>query len=207
MFSCNKKTPSFYQDDYIKIENLNCTESELPKGIDSAVKTLNCGEIKLYYDYGMYSNSGPKSLYESFKTSFKSYHHRSFFQKVHLDEKLYRLFIDSVNVISVLKNDDHVKPMFVCKNCTHVAKLQFKGSDFLFPFQASVDAMQSDSLHTFYYDMLGEYNRKIFIAKNSNEGGLYLFHFKDKQRKKLSVIGETNDKSKLLQILQSISVK
>jgi hypothetical protein len=207
MFSCNKKTVSFYQDDYIKIENINCTESDSPKGIDSAVKTLNCDGIKLYYDYGMYSNSGPKSLYESFKSSFRSYHHRSFFQKIHMDEKLYRLFIDSVNIISVFKKDDNEKAMFTCNNCTHIAKLQFKGSDFLFPYQASVDAIQSDSLHSYYHDKIGEYNRKIFISKNSDEGGLYLYHIKDKQRKKLSVIGEAKDKSKLLRILQNISIK
>lgn len=163
------------------------------EGIDGETGTIVCATDTFVYDCSRTAYEGPKSLYDEFNQSFKRFHHRRFFPKLHVDEKVWPYFVDSVRVVEI----NHISEpngalMFSCDGCNAVATLQYKGNNYEFPYQVDQSLVGSRRVLNFFYDQEGEMYRKIYLSKSSlKKSGLYLrpidFDVNDLTAKTLSV--------------------
>jgi hypothetical protein len=200
---CAKKSVPFSTNGIFTID-MPCKISQT-QGLDSEMGTINCDSVIFKYDYGKYGNPGPLNDVEQFKLAFRGKYHSVFFEKIHIDSKLYRLYMDSVQVVDVTALKDHNKTLlFDCSVCNRVATLKFRKAIYRFPF--FTDQNLSGSTHIFYLDTIGEYHRKIYLSQNGGVSGLYLSPLENaKQGNKLSIQTTTNSSVEyLLKILQSV---
>lgn len=126
-----------FKNDFMGIEGIPCTESITPDAIDSKIGTINCEEISFTYDYGKYSNPGPLTPKEEFTRAFDTYHHVKFFENRMIDPKVYRIFLDSVQVVEVRRKEDTDNLLFSCDPCNTIAQLVFLGDTYYYPLTLS----------------------------------------------------------------------
>ena len=140
MLACKPKMPYAenlgFENEFFRLQNANCMDSLLP-GIDGIVGELDCDDIKYNYEVAWAPYKGPESLKNSFKNSFNTYFYKKFFDEIYFDEKLQKLFLDSVQILDVYPTINPITPMFKCDNCNALAELKFKKRLFKFPFQTN----------------------------------------------------------------------
>lgn len=216
--SCSKKLDYSKQKQKLVLDAFYVPKTcivQPSEGIDSKTGLLICASDTFNYDLGRMASPGPMSLYDEFNNTFKSFHHRRFFKKVDLDPKLYTAFLDSVKVVEINHISSPKGPlMFTCDGCNAVATLQFKGTNFQFPYQVDQALLGTRRTMTFLYSQEGGYYRKIYTSKSSLKGnGLYTkpldFDVNDLESKALSVtstkLGPPSDYT--LSILKNIKLK
>ncbi len=178
------------------------------QGTDSYIGNLYCGNVSFDYDFGKYSYSGPVTLEEDFYQSFRSIFYANFFEKIHIDQKVYKLFVDSVKIVSINKYREDAKNLFSCKTCNSTASLKFRGRSYLFPYSNNDELWKQDD-YRIVVDTLDGVVRKIYYSNiDSLQSGLYLYK-KDELRggDKLSLT--TNNKisfNKLAKLLKTVEL-
>lgn len=178
-------------------------------GMDSKVGTAKCGEIVFDYDYGKYSFSGPVTEEESFILAFNANYYAKFFEIIHIEAKLNRLFRDSVTLVYVADKSKEDKVIFQCLPCNKVAKIKFRGRSYLYPFP-SLGAETNASSYQISTDTTSGLIRKIFISKvDTLPSGLYLReNSNDKNGNKLSLTTKSKvDPKTLTDIFRSVVLK
>ena len=133
--SCNRKIQRGIGLEEIPFK-INCDKLThlRGEGIDSQIGTIVCDDIMLSYDYGLYSNSIPESMIESFSKSFYAYHHSKFFDAIFIDKRMIETFKDSVQIMKVDNQIVDEKYILNCKDCNATAYLKFNDITFLYPF-------------------------------------------------------------------------
>ena len=129
--------PKGFKNDFMGIEGFKCSDIPSPDAIDSRVGTIQCDEISFTYDYGNFSNPGPLTPKEEFTRAFDTYHHVKFFENRMIDPKVYRIFLDSVQVVDVSRKKASDSLMFSCDPCNATAQLTFMGETYYYPLTLS----------------------------------------------------------------------
>ncbi len=176
------------------------------QGIDAEIGTIICDSIVLNYEYGRYSNPGPLTEIEKFKMAFRGKYHSVFFEKIYIDTKLYKQYMDSVQVMTVTKLQSHNKTLlFDCSVCNQVATLKFRKATYRFPFYNDQSITERTNFKM-YIDTVGNYHRKIYLSQNGASSGLYLSPLENaKQGNKLSIQTESKGKQDyIFKLLQSV---
>lgn len=205
--SCSKKLLHQSSNEIFSI-GADCSFSK-GVGTDALIGKVNCGNIHMEYDYSRYSPPGPFTDKEKFLLAFRGHHHKNFFERIYIDTKLSKFFIDSVQIleVSVLTKGTH-NLLFKCPTCNKVATLEFRKKTYNYPWFD--DPTQNENqFYDFYRDTLGNYDRKIYIGKTEKQqDGLYLEPLKNKkQGNKLAVYTSQNiDKETILTLLRTVSI-
>lgn len=213
MFASCKTTKSGsnsgFENEIFGVEGLSCNETLNPDAIDSRVGILTCAETEFYYDYGRYSNRGPLSVEEEFRRSFDSYHHIKFFEDRMIDPKVYKIFLDSVEVIDVRKKVDSDQLMYACEPCNAVSQLTFKGDTYLFPVTMS-EKQLSDQGTQITIEQKGDYIYKYYQRKGE-QPGVFVSPVKNRYRKKnclsVSVKKTEQNNTELMALLKRVYLK
>ncbi|HMR90259.1 MAG TPA: hypothetical protein PKD51_18985 [Saprospiraceae bacterium] len=186
----------------------NCQFKE-GTGFDSKVGTVRCGDIIFDYDYGKYANAGPVTMEEGFMRAFNANYYAKFFEIIHIEAKLNRLFRDSVSIVNIVDKVEDTKTIFQCQVCTKVANLKFRGRTYGYPFQ-----FNNEDPNLKYYDITMDttdnYIRKIFISSiDSLPSGLYLRSVEGKKDGKILSIVTRNrvDSQNLRKLFASVKFK
>lgn len=178
-------------------------------GFDSKVGTVQCGDIIFDYDYGKYANAGPITLAEGFMRAFNANYYAKFFEIIHIEAKLNRLFRDSVSVVNIVDKVEDTKTIFQCQVCSKVANLKFRGRTYGYPFQLNNEDPYL-KLYAITLDTSDLYIRKIYISNvDSLPSGLYLKHVGvKKEGKTLSLVTRNRlDAKNLHELFTSVKLK
>jgi hypothetical protein len=168
--------------------------------------TIQCGTISLQYTKGIQAYSGPLTETEKFALAFKGKYHTVFFEKLHIDEKLYKMFIDSVDIIQVIPFAESTsKPFIPCTACNYMAELEFRNRSFSYPYFATPDTQQQEGDFSIKID--GEFQRKFYLTRDGLGSGIYFKHTKKKkQDQNLSIeVQNVCDTAIVRKVLSSIS--
>jgi len=200
---------SGFQNEFLGIKDMECVETINPNAIDSKVGTIDCGDISFNYDYGKYSNVGPITAKEEFRRSFDTYHHIKFFEFRMIDPKVYKIFLDSIQVIDVRRKKPDDKLFFDCDPCNTTAEITFMGETYYYPVTLSEDQLNMKGF-TCTFEEKGGMVYKYFQVENSLPG-LFITPKKNRYKKKntlsLIVTETTLSKEEVDQILKSVYLK
>jgi hypothetical protein len=105
----------------------------------------------------------PLTVTEEFQNAFKGNYYSKFFEKIHIDSKLYRVFRDSVLITSITAANVISKPLFQCTACNKFATLQFRNRTYHYPFYWPESSDKSQQ-YQITVDSVDGYQRKIWVA-------------------------------------------
>ena len=208
MMACKTQkmgTKKGFHNEMFGIVGIKCTESVNPNAVDSKVGTIQCDDISLAYDYGLYSNPGPLTPVEEVTRAFDSYHHVRFFEDRLIDPKVYKIFLDSVQVQNVRRKTAEDKPLFDCEPCNTVAELAFMGDIYLFPTTMS-DAQLNKEGYESWTETKDGYIYKYYTRENENPG-LYIAPIKNRYKTKNTlslIVTACKSKDQAIEILQGV---
>ena len=195
-----------FQNDFMSIKGIQCSETKSLKAIDSQVGTIDCETISFTYDFGRYSNSGPLTPKEEFRRSFDTYHHNKFFENRMIDPKVYKIFLDSVEVIDVRRKSDNEKLLFPCDPCNTTAEITFKGDTYLFPLSMSENQLDSKGFTSTMVEKDGLIYK--YFHEDKKLPGLYITpkknRYKNKNTLSLMVSKTTLSSDEVDQILRNV---
>ena len=121
-----------------------CSEANSGDAVEAQIGIVTCDDFSLSYDYGKYGFRGPQTLEESFEASFAAYHYTKFFELTHIDPKVQKLFIDSVELVNVYEASAVTdSTLFDCSTCNVVAELLFKQKTYLYPTTMNENLVQA----------------------------------------------------------------
>ncbi len=202
-----KKIPfNGFQNEFFGIKGLQCLETKNPDAIDSQVGTVDCGTISFTYDYGKFGYPGPITPKEEFRRSFDTYHHIKFFENRMIDAKVYKIFLDSVQVINVRRKKATDKLFFKCEPCNTTAEITFKGDTYFYPLTLSENQLNQRGYSCSFQE------KEDFIYKYFQEidafSGLYIAPKKNRNKNKntlsLLVSDTTLSKEEVDNILKNV---
>ncbi len=118
----------------------------------------------------------PQSKELLFYKSFYAYHFKTFFDEIHLEDKLQSLFLDSIQIkeVYLINESNRSRLMKKCQNCNVYAVLGFKGNLFNFPMQLSTEKLDVSTQFDFkqnlngYPEVLMTYSKKSSNQKYFN---------------------------------------
>lgn len=212
LFSCSRNIEM--EKEVIEVPFLiNCDKviHQPGQGVDSKIGTIICDDISFTYDYGLYSNSNPQSMMESFSKSFYAYHYSKFFEAILVDEKLWESFKDSVDIVEVVNEIIDQKYIVNCKDCNATAYLIFNDNTFLYPFILNERIANNHKLFDLTYIRIGDFYKKIYLTNKELSSGVFIGPLgnprKNRRNKKLNVTTNHRPDAKLKEILESIKLK
>lgn len=176
------------------------------KKSSESMGSIQCGTISLQYTKGIQAHSGPLTETEKFALAFKGKYHTVFFEKLHIDEKLYKMFIDSVDIVQVIPmSESSSKPFIPCTACNYMAELEFRKRSFSYPFFTTQDTENQED--DFSVKLDGEFQRKFYVTHDGLGSGIYFKHTnKKKQEQNLSIeVQNVCDTAMVRKVLNSIS--
>jgi hypothetical protein len=177
-------SPEGFNNDFMGIAGIECSEMLIPDAIDSKVGTINCNDISFTFDYGKYSYPGPLTPKEEFTRAFDAYHHVKFFEDRMIDPKVFKIFLDSVKVVDVRRKKDTDNLMFTCDPCNTTAQLTFLGDTYYYPLTLSEDQLNMKG-YTCSFEERGDYIYKYYQVDNKNkDSGLYISPKKNRYKSK-----------------------
>lgn len=210
--SCQRNkslTVDGFQNKYFGIIGLNCTQTMNPNAIDSKVGTVDCGSISFNFDYGKFSNSGPLTPEEEFRRSFDTYHHIKFFEYRMIDAKVYKIFLDSVEIIEVRRKSLKDKGFYECEPCNAIAEIKFMGDTYYYPLTLSEKQLDRSG-YTCTFEEKGDLVYK-YHQKDNALPGVYITPKKNRYKKKNTLslmVSETSlSDEKVDQILRGVYLK
>ena len=151
-----------------------------------------CGNIALKYYYGKDIYSGPLTQEEEFRNAFRGNYHVKFFEKIHIDSKLNRMFIDSVQIKSIQPiGPGNPNLLFPCSSCNKVASLVFRKRNYFYPFYLNYSERDYLMIQT---DTIDGYYRKLFFSRSDSLlSGIYIAPLsKGKDINKLRIVTTDN---------------
>ena len=181
------------------------------EGTDSKIGTIICDDISLSYDFGLYSNSKPESMIESFSKSFYAYHYSKFFDAIFIDEKMREAFKDSVQITKVVKEIVDEKYIVNCNDCNATVYLKFNDITFLYPFIVNDKVVKNHMMFDISHKEFNDFYKKTYLTKEDLSSGVYIAPLgkpsKNRKKKKLSVTTTHLPNPLLQKILESIELK
>lgn len=184
LIACKSSTITLSDDfgnEAFTIEGIKCSDTP-GEGTDSKVGVLECEDVSFYYDYGRYSSKGPITPREEFRRSFDTYHHIKFFEDRMIDPKVYKLFLDSVNVVEVRKKEESDPLMFSCDPCNTTAIITFKNDTYHYPITLSEKQLNMDSFKAEFKKVNGFIYKKYQV--DGERPSLYVTPIKNRFSKK-----------------------
>lgn len=181
------------------------------EGIDSQIGSIVCDDIILSYDYGLYSNSKPESMIESFSKSFYAYHYSKFFDAIFIDKRMIETFKDSVQIAKVDNQIVDEKYIINCNDCNSTAYLIFNDITFLYPFIVNDKVVMNQRKFNIDRTVISDYYKKIYMSKEGKYSGVYIAPLgrpiKNRKKNKLSVKTTHLPSFRLKKIFESIELK
>lgn len=172
---------------------------------DAISGTLWCGNIALKYSYGKDSYSGPLTQEEEFANAFRGNYNVKFFEKIHIDSKLNRMFIDSVAIKKIDPIEFANKALlFPCSSCNKVASLTFRNRMYFYPFYSNSN--ESNNYNIKVDTLEGHYRKLFFGMTDSLHSGMLLRPTsKNSNLKNLSIFSQkSTDVHALEKLLKSV---
>lgn len=167
---------------FLKLCETHCIKT-LKSGIDGELGVVQCQNYHFDYEVSRSAYEGPEDHFTYFVKAFRNYHYTKFFDFIHIDKKVQKLFRDSVRIMEVM-------PIAAgsdlnCKNCNRKALLKFKNTNYPYAYVVSKELDDKlNSIHAVYYD-LEDYNIRLYTSENEN--GLFATpSLKDKTADKIS---------------------
>ena len=189
----------------------NSLTHQAGQGSDSKIGTIVCDEISLSYDYGLYSNSKPESMIESFSKSFYAYHYSKFFDAIYMDERMREILKDSVQIVEVTNDIIDEKYIANCNECNSTAYLIFNNTTYFYPFILNDNIVENYMMFDFEHIELDQFYKKIYLSKEGRSSGVFIAPLgkprKNRSVKKLSVVTNDHPSTELKKILESIELK
>lgn len=186
----------------------NCSFQD-EKGFDSKVGKAICGDIIFDFDYSKNSYRVPLTDQEEFMRVFHANYYAKFFDIIHIEAKLNRLFRDSVTLVYITDKSTEDNLLFDCLVCNKVAKIKFRERSYIYPYSSQV-LNGKDSTYQISVDTTSTLIRKIFISRvDSLPSGLYLRpKGQERTTKKLSMTTKSKVEPTILtEILKSVVLK
>lgn len=153
------------------LKNCDCTKTN---PIDSSEQK---GEIsgpgfKLQYQYGPAVPKGPQDEKEYIEQSFRAYHYKKFFDFIHIDTKVQKLFRDSVTLTEI----KYIQPGedTYCSACNVMLNLRFKGNQIPFGIFITPSLLADLNKAGFSYPQHPEMRIKLFNHEEIKGGWLGL---------------------------------
>ena len=210
--SCNRKIQRGNGLEEIPFK-INCDKLThlIGDGVDSQIGTIVCDDIIFSYDYGLYSNSKPESMIESFSKSFYAYHHSKFFDAIFIDKRMIETFKDSVQIMKVDNQIVDEKYIINCKDCNATAYLKFNDITFLYPFIVNDKVVMNQRKFDIDRTIISDYYKKVYISKEGKCSGVFIAPLgkptRNRKKNKLSVSTTHLPTSRLKKIFESIDFK
>lgn len=137
-FGCKSKAKMSdhkYHNEIFSIYGVQaCKEAHTGDAVDSQIGEINCKDITFTYEFGRYGQRPPLSPEESYREFFDNYHYSKFFELTHVDQKVQKIFKDSVVIVKLHRGPKtNFTTMFDCTTCNAIAELKFKGITWYFP--------------------------------------------------------------------------
>ncbi len=157
--------------------------------------SITCSRHNFFYSFGEPAYFAPLTLKEEFILAFKGNYHAKFFEKIHIDPKVYRLFIDSVAVLGVERKTVNSEKMLLnCSVCNMEAKLLFRGNVYYYPYYINTISDISNS-YLIESDTIRGYVRKLwFSLSDTLPSGLLLNPLNKKEADKSLMIITNKEK-------------
>ena len=143
-------------------ENCTCTSSNSLDTFEINTQTgILAGEgFKLQYQFGSVVPKGPQDAREYIEQSFRAYHYKKFFEFIHIDSKVQKLFRDSV-LLSEIKYINPGEDQY-CSACNVQLILIFKGNTIPFGIFVTPGLLADLNKAGFNYPEHGSYRIKLF---------------------------------------------
>lgn len=167
-----------------------------------------CNDHEYFYEIGPLVSSPVLTDAEKFKLAFKGSYYVKFFESIHIDPKLAKLYMDSVIVDQVINKSNHRGSLlFSCTACNRVAYLTFRNRHYPYPFynnqplESEVTSVQVDTIHGF--------SRKMTISKNGGQSALFFQPLLDtKIKDKIAIYTlQTKDINLIESAFKSLKIK
>lgn len=156
-------------------KNLKQESSQVNKDQKGIIKT---NSLVFSYDYSANAPSGPESVHDYLWKTFRSYHYLNFFDKIHIDKKVQKLFRDSLifekfETLPEGKSKD-------CKSCNYRLHITFKG--YTYTHDVSVNSQLESEL-------------KQNITETFEKDGLLLKYFQTPKETGVYIKNKEGDKT------------
>lgn len=212
-YSCSttsKYQKATYQNSIFSMAGVEgCTEANSGDAIDAQIGIVTCEDFTLSYDYGRYGYRGPKTLEESFEASFRAYHYTKFFELTHIDPKVQKLFIDSVQLLKVHKSEAIAdSTMFDCGTCNVSAELIFKQRTYFFPTTMNEALVSGGENQGVEVVLTPSQQTKLFVDGAGKQGAVIKLtnHGRKDDYLSVSVIATGKKEADIQKILKSIQL-
>ncbi|MBK7223022.1 MAG: hypothetical protein IPH94_17425 [Saprospiraceae bacterium] len=143
----------------------NCTCSSNSSSTDSLESILQSGFLsgegfKLQYQYGPSVPKGPQDAREYIEQSFRAYYYKNFFEYIHIDSKVHKVYRDSVyltEIVYIRPGEDQS-----CSACNVQLQLMFKGNTIPFSIFITPSLLTDLNKAGFSYPLHTSYRIKLF---------------------------------------------
>jgi hypothetical protein len=157
--------------------------------IDGDAGLIKSPTMVINYDHATAAYPGPQSAVDYFMQTFRSMHYMKYFDSIHIDKKVQKLFRDSVRLISL---QEIPIGSAKCKACNYEAQLQFRQFKTPFYYFVTDDLKKEWAATQFQLDTIHDFAIKFY--RNTKEMGAYIKEKKGtRQSKKLSLVLESGD--------------
>lgn len=176
---------------------------------DKSLKgSWDCSNHEFFFEIGENVTSTSLTDAEKFKLAFKGSYYLKFFESIHIDTKLAKLYMDSIKVDRVIDKTNHQGSLlFSCSACNRVAHVTFRNRQYPFPF-FSTQPLESD-VTSMHLDTINGFSRKMIISKNDGQSSMFLSPLiASKTKDKIAVYTlQTRDTSLIVDVFKSLKIK
>ena len=167
LYSCGskKELPSYDLDFTLQGEVENLILSANSSNPYDQLK-LKDGTV-LSYHYSKSADRGPSLLEEIARSKFNFVEHRPFFENGLIDPKVYKIFLDSVEIIDVLPISKSDTLLYECEACPSILKVKFFGEDYTIPSSVSKKVLEAD------YSSIEKVTDEEYYYKYYYEDGIF----------------------------------
>lgn len=152
--------------------------------LDSLKEIITFSNLTIESDISNNGFSGPETLEEYILKIFRSYHYLSFFDKIHIDKKVQKLFRDSVSIDKISKMPENFEKE--CKNCNYLLLLKFKKT--IYPYEIYLAESLTETLNSNSVEIIQQEGINFKFYETSEIRGAYISQIKSKRKdKKLSL--------------------
>jgi hypothetical protein len=165
----------------------------IPDNKENTTGILQCKKIKYRYTYDYEVGEHPKSDFEAFRQDLRYNGYKKLLDYLNIDEKVHRLFIDSIRLISLHDKAEMstVKSIWTCQECNRLAIVSFKGKNYNYPYYSTIP-LQRDQRVDFTMEEI-DHRWRIFTYRDRSayNNGIIIEPIKNAHAyKKLWIYGE-----------------
>ncbi|MFZ1703620.1 MAG: hypothetical protein WAT79_04705 [Saprospiraceae bacterium] len=125
------------------------------------------GKDSLQYHLRSPGDGNGYSPAQEFYLAFQTTTYEKFFDFIFFDQKLRRLYRDSVVIRQILPYDENKKRLFPCGDCNGIADINFLNNHYMVPFKAASYLMNHLNMYDFIEKRDHQYYTSIFLPKTN----------------------------------------